>query len=45
MERRLTLTIATGMAIYGDKSTSGQKIKAEDFSKDFLIPRDDYRIF
>ena len=45
MERRLTLTIATGMAIYGDKKVQAVKIKAEDFSKDFLIPRDDYRIF
>lgn len=45
MERRLTLTIATGMAIYCDKRVQAAKIEAKDFSKDFLIPKDDYRIF
>lgn len=45
LERRLTLTVATGMAIYSDKRAQSAKTEAEDFSRDFLIPRDDYCIF
>lgn len=45
MEHRLAMTIATGMAIYGDKRVDAVKTEAEDFSRDFLIPRDDYCIF
>lgn len=45
MERRLTMTIATGVPFIDEQRAAAVICEAENFSKDFLIPNEDYCVF